>query len=86
MGLVTRILPPGEVLDHARRQCERLSQLPPDAVRETKRLMKAAWRPAVDKAIADENAVLHRLITSPQAREAFQAFVERRKPDFSKPG
>jgi enoyl-CoA hydratase/carnithine racemase len=84
IGLVNRILPPGEVLDHARRQCERLRQLPPDSVRETKRLMKAPWRAAVDKAIAEENAVLQRLIAGPHAREAFQAFVERRKPDFSK--
>jgi enoyl-CoA hydratase/carnithine racemase len=84
MGLVNRILPPGEVFDYARRQCERLGKLPPDAVRETKRLMKSGWRAAVDKAIADENAVLHRLIAGPHAREAFQAFVERRAPDFSK--
>lgn len=83
MGLVNRILPPGEVLGHARRQCERLCQLPPESVRETKRLMKAGWRAALDKAIADETAVLQRLIASPHAREAFQAFVERRKPDFS---
>jgi len=84
MGLVNRILPPAEVLDYARRQCERLCQLPPESLRETKRLLKSGWKAAVQKAIADENAVLHRLIGSAEAREAFQAFVERRKPDFSK--
>jgi enoyl-CoA hydratase/carnithine racemase len=86
MGLVNRILPPGEVLEHARRQCERLCRLPPESVRQTKRLMKAPWRAAVDKAIADENEVLYRLVVSPHAHEAFAAFVERRKPDFSKLG
>ena len=86
MGLVNRILPPGEVLDHARRQCERLCRLPPDAVRETKRLMKAGWRAALDKAIGSENAVLQQLIHGPYAREAFAAFAQGRKPDFSQLG
>lgn len=84
MRLVNRILPPGEVLDHAKRQCARLCDLPVESVRETKRLMKLGWKSAVEKAIADENQALHRLIAGPDAREAFQAFVERRKPDFSK--
>jgi enoyl-CoA hydratase/carnithine racemase len=80
MGLVNRIMPPGEVLDHARRQCERLCQLSPEAVRQTKRLMKAPWRAAAEQAIAQEIAVLQRLIESPQAREAFNAFLQRRAP------
>jgi enoyl-CoA hydratase/carnithine racemase len=84
MGLVNRILPPGEVLDYAGKQCARLCRLPPESVRETKRLMKSVWSQAVAKAIADENAALQRLIARPEAREAFEAFVERRKPDFSK--
>jgi enoyl-CoA hydratase/carnithine racemase len=84
MGLVNRIVPPGQVLEHAGRQCARLSQLPVHSVRETKRLMKSGWSTAIARAIADENEALHRLIARPEAREAFQAFVERRKPDFSK--
>jgi enoyl-CoA hydratase/carnithine racemase len=84
MGLVNRILPPAEVLGHARRQCIRLAQLPPEALRETKRLLKAGWRSAVERAIGDESATFGRLLASGDAREAFSAFLERRAPDFSK--
>jgi enoyl-CoA hydratase/carnithine racemase len=80
MGLVNRILPPGEVLSFARRQCERLAQLPPNALRETKRLLKAGWRAAVERAISDESAAFARLLVSDEARQAFSAFLERRAP------
>ena len=86
MGLVSRILPPAEVLGHAKRQCTRLAQLPPAALRETKRLMKAGWREATAHAIADESAAFGRLLQSAEAREAFSAFLDRRTPDFSKFG
>lgn len=75
MELINRILPPTEMLDHARPQCERLSQLPPESVRETKRLMKAAWCSAIGTAIAEELRVLRRLIDRPYAREAFTAVI-----------
>jgi enoyl-CoA hydratase/carnithine racemase len=84
MGLVNRILPPNEVLGHARRQCARLAQLPPQALCETKRLLKAGWREATARAISEESAAFGRLLQSPEAREAFSAFLDRRKPDFSK--
>jgi enoyl-CoA hydratase/carnithine racemase len=78
MGLVNRILPPGEVLGLARRQCERLAQLPPGALRETKRLLKAGWRTAIERAIGDESAAFARLLVSDEARQAFSSFLERR--------
>ncbi|HYM28603.1 MAG TPA: enoyl-CoA hydratase, partial [Steroidobacteraceae bacterium] len=84
MGLVNRILPPAEVLGHARRQCARLAQLPPVSLRETKRLLKAGWRSAVERAMGDENAAFGRLLARDEAREALSAFRERRAPDFSR--
>jgi enoyl-CoA hydratase/carnithine racemase len=84
MGLVTRILPPAEVLGHAKRQCARLAQSPPSAVRETKRLLKAGWREATARAIGEEITAFGRLLQSAEAREAFSAFLDRRTPDFSK--
>jgi enoyl-CoA hydratase/carnithine racemase len=86
MGLVNRILPPAEVLGYAQRQCARLAQLPPTALRETKRLLKAGWREATTRTIAEESATFARLLLSAEAREAFSAFLERRAPDFSKVG
>ena len=83
MKIVNRILPPGEVLDYAIRQAERFNALPPASVRETKRLMKASWRAMTEKLIVDEAKSFEKLLRGAEAKEAFTAFFERRKPDFS---
>ena len=84
MKLVNRILPPGEVLDYAHKQALRFTQLPPASVRETKRLMKAGWKSVTEKIIADEAKSFGRMLRTEEAKEAFTAFFERRKPDFSR--
>jgi enoyl-CoA hydratase/carnithine racemase len=77
-------VPPAEVLAHALRQAQRFRELPPASVRETKRLLKAGWRSAVQQAMATEFQSFSRLLHSAEAREAFSAFLERRKPDFQR--
>jgi enoyl-CoA hydratase/carnithine racemase len=84
MHIVNRILPPDEVLAYAQKQAARFNALPPASVRETKRLMKAGWKSVVEKIIVDEAQTFGRMLKSPEAKEAFTAFFERRKPDFSR--
>lgn len=84
MKIVNRILPPGEVLDYAVRQAERFNELPPASVRETKRLMRSGWKALTEKIIIDEAKSFGAMLRSAEAKEAFTAFYERRKPDFSK--
>jgi enoyl-CoA hydratase/carnithine racemase len=84
MGIVNRLVPPGEVLEHTLRQAARLRDLPPGAVRETKRLLKAGWRAATEQVIGTEFEAFQRLLQSAEAREALNAFLERRKPDFAR--
>ena len=84
MKIVNRILPPGEVLDYAIRQSERFNALPPASVRETKRLMKLSWRSMTEKLIMEEAKSFEKMLRSAEAKEAFSAFFERRKPDFSR--
>lgn len=86
MRIVNRILPPAEVLDYARKQALRFNALPPSSVRETKRLMKAGWRSVTEKIIQDEAKSFARMLRTDEAKEAFNAFFERRKPDFSRFG
>lgn len=83
-GLANAVLPSGEVVAHARRVAERFNSLPPSAVRETKQLMRAGQGESVMKTIESEGRVFAERLRSPEAREAFQAFFEKRKPDFSK--
>jgi len=84
MHIVNRILPPNEVLAYARRQATRFTQLPPGSVRESKRLLRAGSKTTIEKTIAEESQAFGRLLSSPEAKEAFTAFFERRKPDFSR--
>ncbi len=84
MKIVNRILPPAEVLAYARKQAQRFAALPPNSVRETKRLMRSSWKALVEKTIIDEGTTFGRMLGSAEAKEAFTAFFERRKPDFSR--
>jgi enoyl-CoA hydratase/carnithine racemase len=82
-GIANAVLPTGEVVNHARRVAERFNTLPPGAVRDTKRLMRAPQREQVRAVIANEAAIFSERLRSPEAQEAFQAFFQKRKPDFS---
>jgi enoyl-CoA hydratase/carnithine racemase len=83
-GIASAVLPAGEVLAHARRMAERFNSLPPGAVRDTKRLMRIGSKNAVLRAIRAEADVFTERVRSPEAKESFEAFFARRKPDFSK--
>jgi enoyl-CoA hydratase/carnithine racemase len=83
-GIANAVLPAGEVVNHARRMAERFNALPPSAVRETKRLMRAPQRAQVQQVMAAEGELFAQRLRSPEAMEAFQAFFQKRKPDFSK--
>ena len=84
MKIVNRVLPPDDVLDFAVKQAERFNQLPPASVRATKRLLRSGWKTATEKVITDEANSFGQMLRSAEAKEAFTAFFERRKPDFSK--
>jgi enoyl-CoA hydratase/carnithine racemase len=83
-GIANAVLPAGEVLPHARRVAERFNALPPSAVRETKRLLREPDRAALLDAVKREAAIFTAQLSSAEAREAMQAVLEKRKPDFSK--
>ena len=82
-GIANAVLPAGEVMAQARRVAERFNQLPPGAVRDAKRLMRAPQRELVLQTIKTEGEIFGQRLRSPEAREAFQAFFEKRRPDFS---
>lgn len=84
MGIANASLPANHVLAHARRMAERFNALPPDAVRESKRLMRAPMKENIAAAIDAENAAFYERLRSPEAKEAFEAFLQKRAPDFSK--
>jgi enoyl-CoA hydratase/carnithine racemase len=84
VGLVNRVLPPLEVSGYAQTVARKLAAKPITALIETKRLMKKSQTQQVLVVMAEEGASFGRMLGEPAAREAFGAFMERRKPDFSK--
>ena len=84
MGIANAVLPAAEVVNHARRMAERFNALPPGAVRETKALIRRGQQALVKETIEVEAGIFGKRLRSPEAMEAFQAFFQKRKPDFSK--
>jgi enoyl-CoA hydratase/carnithine racemase len=84
VGIANAVLPANEVVNHARRIAERFNALPPGAVRDTKKLMRRARSQAALETIGIEGKVFAERLQSPEAKEAFSAFFQKRKPDFSK--
>jgi enoyl-CoA hydratase/carnithine racemase len=84
VGLVNRVLPPTEANNYANAQARKLAAKPLSSLVETKRLMKKSLQPAVVQQMADEGESFRRMLVEPAAKEAFKAFMEKRKPDFSK--
>lgn len=84
VGIVTEILPDAEVIAYAEAQAERLAAKPPASLRVTKQLMKAESGSPVVRAMQAEREHFSNLLFAPEAKEAFKAFFEKRKPDFSK--
>ncbi|MFC5500542.1 enoyl-CoA hydratase [Caenimonas terrae] len=83
VGLVNRVVPPTEANGVARLVALKLAAKPQSALAETKRLMKKNAQPAVLQQMADEGVSFARMLGEPAAREAFGAFMDKRKPDFS---
>lgn len=84
VGLVNRVLPPTEAAGYAQSQARKLAAKPLSSLVETKRLMKKDTIPAVLQQIREEAKSFGRMLKEPAAREAFTAFMEKRKPDFTK--
>ena len=83
MGLVSRVLPAAELLAFAQGQAAKLVALPASSIRATKQLMKASRNALVGETITAENKLFSAMLTAPEAKEAFTAFFQKRKPDFS---
>lgn len=83
-GIVTQILPAAEVLNVAKSQAIKLAALPITSVQTTKALIKRAQQKNVEEQMQIESSTFRAMLKEPASIEAFAAFAEKRKPDFSK--
>lgn len=82
-GFVNAVVPADEVEAVARKAAVRLARKPPEALALCRRLMRGETD-AVRRQIEDEARIFAERLSSPEAWEAFAAFLEKRAPDFAK--
>ncbi|SIS09255.1 short chain enoyl-CoA hydratase [Aquipseudomonas alcaligenes] len=84
-GIAGAVLEDGaSTLAKAREMALRFLDLAPSAVADSKRLMRAPGREQLRQVIEEEGALFGQRLRSPEAIEALSAFMQRRKPDFSR--
>jgi enoyl-CoA hydratase/carnithine racemase len=82
-GLINAIVPADQLETTALKAARRLVAKPRQALMTSRRLLRKNHEQI--SAIIDEEAKAYQgLMTSPEAREAFTAFLEKRAPDFAK--
>ena len=84
VGMVTAVFPQEILFSEAEKTARVLASLPPESLRLTKQLLKKRHRQAIGEAIAEETKIFSERLSSPEAKEAMSAFMEKRKPDFSR--
>lgn len=80
-GLVNAIVGEAEVEAHARTIAHRLAAKPPAALAVSRRLLRGDPAEILVR-IDEEVAIFAERLASPEAREAFTAFLEKRPPSF----
>lgn len=83
-GLVNAVAPASEVEELARTRALKLAAQPAAALRATKALIRESRNADLNSVIVKEMQVFAQRLNSPEAQEAVNAFLEKRKPDFTK--
>lgn len=84
-GLLTEVCEDGQAEAAALATAHKLAEKPAEALRRTKELLRTPLEPVLHRMV-EEMTLFREMLQSPEAKEAFQAFKEKRKPDFSRFG
>jgi enoyl-CoA hydratase/carnithine racemase len=84
LGLVTEVVSDKDVLARATETARKLATKPAAALQASKRLMKQPFREQLKAAMKAENQEFSVQVRSEDAKEALTAFLEKRKPDFTR--
>ena len=84
LGLVTQVVSDQNLPAIATETARKLAAKPAGALQASKRLMKQSFREQMQAAMKAENEEFSVQVRSGDAKEAFTAFMEKRKPDFTR--
>ena len=82
MGLVSDVVPDGEVLETALRIAKTIAAMPPLAILQIKEAVLAGQDASLETAIALERKAFQLLFSTNDQKEGMRAFLEKRKPEF----
>ena len=82
LGLVNKVVPSDELLSEAKEWATKLSQRSPQALSQTKKIMRMALDSTFEEIFSVEAKIQNQLIGSADNKEAVMAFLEKRPPKF----
>ncbi|MVT50089.1 enoyl-CoA hydratase/isomerase family protein [Bradyrhizobium yuanmingense] len=83
MGIVTRVVPDGELTEASLALARELAAGAPKALAATKRLVWAGTGTSIEQCLSEEARTVSELSGMADAREGLAAVIERRKPVFT---
>ncbi|PQO22214.1 enoyl-CoA hydratase [Rhodobacteraceae bacterium WD3A24] len=83
MGLASKLVDEGAVLDEAHALAEKIARMPPLAVAQIKEVIHAGADAPLSSALALERKAFQILFASEDKTEGMNAFLEKRRPDYS---
>jgi len=84
MGIVNQVVDSELYQAHAINKAQQLAKLPPASIRITKQLLRKANEEQLKAIMKMEVDHFMEMLQGAEAKEAFNAFLQKRKPDFSK--
>lgn len=82
-GMVNRVLPISDYLNEALSLADEIASRAPLALRAAKKLVNASFESSLTDGLAEEKRAFYELFNTSDQKEGMQAFVEKRKPNWS---
>lgn len=82
-GLVNQVVPDDAVLSEAQALAAQLAAGPTQAIGTTKRLFHRAWTESLESQMEQETRAITNAARCSEATEGFEAFFEKREPNFN---
>ena len=83
-SLVSRVTTAAELIDEAIRVAGKIAAQSPSVAAMVKRAVNLAFETPLAEGVRSERALFHSLLGTAHQREGMSAFLEKRKPDFSR--
>jgi enoyl-CoA hydratase len=81
-GLVSRVVPPADLMTEARAAAAKIASLSPVAVTVCKEMVETAFETTLHQGLKSERRLFQALFATEDQKEGMAAFLEKRKPAF----